>query len=170
MLENLGQVLPTAARRYGTRTALACGGREFSFEELNDRIAEHALSWGVYGGKGIFLEDRDVRVPLIAEDVRPSISEVACLNYFPFKTRDDAKPKPRSRSSFLEHVWRTHVRRALELLEPTVLVRVPDTGTRQAFPKHPEPLEVPHPRARFGYYKLEQRWRPVTDELRRLAR
>ncbi len=36
MLENLGQVLPSAARRYGTRTALACEGREFSFEELND--------------------------------------------------------------------------------------------------------------------------------------
>ncbi len=141
---------------------------ELGFVKLNDRIAEHALAWDVYGGKGIFQEDQDVRVPLIAEDVRPYISEVACLNYFPFKTRDDAKP--RSRSSFLEHVWKTHVRRALELLEPMVLVRVPDTGSRQSFPEHPEPLEVPHPRARFGYYKLEQRWRPVTDELRRLGR
>lgn len=141
---------------------------ELGFEELNARIAKHALSWGVYGGKGIFQEDRGVRVPLISKDVRPSISEVACLNYFPFKTSGDAKP--RMRSSFLEYVWKTHVRRALELLEPTVLVRVPDTGSRQSFPKHPEPLEVPHPRARFGYYELEQRWRPVTDELRRLGR
>lgn len=35
MLENLGQVLPAGARRYGGKTALVSGGREFSFDELN---------------------------------------------------------------------------------------------------------------------------------------
>jgi long-chain acyl-CoA synthetase len=53
MLENLGQVLPAAAERYGTKTALVSGGREFSFEELNDlsgRLANGLRSLGVEPG------------------------------------------------------------------------------------------------------------------------
>ncbi len=58
MLENLGQVLPSAAERYGSRTALISGGRELSFDELNDlsgRLANGLRGLGVEPGDRVSL-------------------------------------------------------------------------------------------------------------------
>jgi hypothetical protein len=58
MLENLGQVLPVAARRYGAKTALVCGGRKFGFEELSDlsgRAANGLRGLGVRPGDRVTL-------------------------------------------------------------------------------------------------------------------
>ena len=55
MLENLGQVLPAGARRYGGKTALVSGGREFSFDELNElsgRLANGLRDLGVAPATG----------------------------------------------------------------------------------------------------------------------
>ncbi len=60
MLENLGQVLPFAAGRYGDKTALISGGREFSFRELNDLSGRPAT-----GLRGLGVEPGD-RVSLYA--------------------------------------------------------------------------------------------------------
>ncbi len=153
---------------------------EFGFEKLNDRIKEHVLSWNVYEGKGLFREDPDVRVRLIAEDVRPSIYEVACINCFPFKTRNDVDPL--KQPGFLEHAWRSHVWPTLELLEPAVVARVhrtnifsrrntsPTIDVRlRAFPGPPEVFEVDYPGNYKPYSEREESWRPVTDALRRQA-
>lgn len=62
MLENLGQVLPTAAGRYGGRTALVCGGREFGFselEELSARLANGLRGLGVEPGDRVTLYSRN---------------------------------------------------------------------------------------------------------------
>jgi long-chain acyl-CoA synthetase len=58
MLENLGQVLPDGARRYGEKTALVSGGREFSFDELNElsgRLANGLRDLGVAPGDRVSL-------------------------------------------------------------------------------------------------------------------
>ncbi len=58
MLENLGQVLPDGARRYGEKTALVSGGREFSFHELNElsgRLANGLRDLGVAPGDRVSL-------------------------------------------------------------------------------------------------------------------
>lgn len=58
MLENLGQVLPDGARRYGEKTALVSGGREFSFNELNElsgRLANGLRDLGVAPGDRVSL-------------------------------------------------------------------------------------------------------------------
>jgi long-chain acyl-CoA synthetase len=58
MLDNLGQVLPFAARRFGAKTALICGGRRFSFTELDDlsrRLAGGLASLGVAPGDRVTL-------------------------------------------------------------------------------------------------------------------
>jgi hypothetical protein len=162
------------------RTQLEAFSRgEFGFEELNNRIADHALTWNIYKGKGLFREAPAVRLPLIADDVRPSITEVAWLNSFPFKTRHNADPL--KRPGFLEHAWRSFVWPALELLEPGVVARVPGTDIFSrttnpptidvrlgALPGPPEVLEVAHPSHRWPIER-ERRWRTITDELRRQA-
>jgi hypothetical protein len=152
---------------------------EFGFEELNDRIEGHALTWNIYKGKGLFREAPAVRLPLIADDVRHSITEVAWLNSFPFKTRHNADPL--KRPGFLEHAWRSFVWPALELLEPAVVARVPRTDIfsrittpptidvrLRALPSPPKVLEVAHPSHRWPIER-ERKWRKVTDELRRQA-
>ena len=48
-LENLGRVLPSAARRYGNKTALVSGGREFGFEELSDHFGRAGNAVRVLG-------------------------------------------------------------------------------------------------------------------------
>jgi len=58
MLENLGQVLPVAARRYEAKTALISGGREFGFGELEDlsgRAANGLHGLGVRPGDRVTL-------------------------------------------------------------------------------------------------------------------
>ena len=53
MLENLGQVLPVAAQKYGDKTALVIGGRSFSFNTLNDlssRLANGLRELGITAG------------------------------------------------------------------------------------------------------------------------
>lgn len=58
MLENLGQVLPTGARRYGEKTALVFKGRNFSFNELCDlsgRLANALSGLGVQAGDRVTL-------------------------------------------------------------------------------------------------------------------
>lgn len=58
MLENLGQVLSAAARRYGEKTALVCSGREFSFIELDRlsaRLANGLRDMGVVPGDRVTL-------------------------------------------------------------------------------------------------------------------
>ena len=150
------------------------GRGEIGFEELNDHIADQMLNWDIYKSKGLFQEDRKPRDErsLIAEDVRPSIAEVACLNFFPFKTRGELKRK--AHSPLLEHIWTSHVERTLELLEPAVVARVPATNvlpniaTRlRDLPGPPDIFEVGHPRNRKRFSEREQSWRPVTDALRR---
>jgi hypothetical protein len=154
--------------------------REFSFEELNDRIKKLALSWNVFKGKGLFREARAVRLPLIAEDVCPSITEVAWLNSFPFKTRGDVDPL--KRPGFLEHAWRSHVWPTLELLQPAMVAWVPKAAIfsrttnnlptidalLMALPGPPEVLPVAHPTHRWPIER-EHSWRKVSDALRRQA-
>jgi long-chain acyl-CoA synthetase len=58
MLETLGQVLPVAARTYGDKIALICGGRSFSFTELHDlsaRLANGLRHLGVVAGDRVTL-------------------------------------------------------------------------------------------------------------------
>jgi long-chain acyl-CoA synthetase len=58
VLENLGQVLPAAAERYGAKTAFVGGGREFGFDELNDlsdRLANGLRGLGVEPGDRVSL-------------------------------------------------------------------------------------------------------------------
>jgi long-chain acyl-CoA synthetase len=58
MLENLGQILPAAAERYGAKTALVSGGRGFGFDELNDmsgRLANGLRGLGVEPGDRVSL-------------------------------------------------------------------------------------------------------------------
>ncbi|MHC4716327.1 MAG: class I adenylate-forming enzyme family protein [Planctomycetota bacterium] len=58
MLNSLGQVLPQAAQRYGSKTALVFDGQEFSFSELNDlsdRLASGLTSLGIAAGDRVTL-------------------------------------------------------------------------------------------------------------------
>ncbi|HWP42375.1 MAG TPA: long-chain-fatty-acid--CoA ligase [Blastocatellia bacterium] len=58
MLNNLGQVLPVGAQRYGDKTALIYKGREFSFRELSDlsgRLANALRGLGVEAGDRVTL-------------------------------------------------------------------------------------------------------------------
>ena len=58
MLENLGQVLPVAARKYGDKTGLIFEGREFSFNqlcEMSGRVANGLRSVGVEPGDRVTL-------------------------------------------------------------------------------------------------------------------
>ena len=58
MLDSLAEVLPAGAQKYGKKTALVCGGRSFSFTELNnlsDRIANGLRGLGVAGGDRVTL-------------------------------------------------------------------------------------------------------------------
>lgn len=58
MLDHLGEVLPVGANRYGDKTALVFGDREFSFRELNDlsgKIANGLRHLGVEQGDRVTL-------------------------------------------------------------------------------------------------------------------
>ena len=58
MLENLGQVLPSAARKYGDKIGLIIDGREFSFNqlcEMSGRVANGLLGLGVVPGDRVTL-------------------------------------------------------------------------------------------------------------------
>ncbi len=90
------------------------------FEDLNRLIASHMLWWDVFNGKGIFRESGAGVISLLDADVRPSIYDVCYVNYFPFKTSKNCSPL--KSSCFRRHIWRTYVKRMLELLEPTVII------------------------------------------------
>ena len=58
MLENLGQVLPFGAKKYGDKTALVIGSRSFSFNDLNhlsDRLASGLHGLGITAGDRVTL-------------------------------------------------------------------------------------------------------------------
>lgn len=58
MLENLGQVLPVAARKYGDKTGLVIEGHEFSFNqlcEMSGRVANGLRGLGVEPGDRVTL-------------------------------------------------------------------------------------------------------------------
>ena len=58
MLENLGQVLPIGAQKYGDKTALVIGSRSFSFNDLNHlsgRLASGLRDLGIVAGDRVTL-------------------------------------------------------------------------------------------------------------------
>ena len=58
MLDNLGEVLPRAARAFGDRTALVADGRSFSFrqlDELSNALAASLVRLGVNPGDRVTL-------------------------------------------------------------------------------------------------------------------
>jgi long-chain acyl-CoA synthetase len=58
MLDSLGQILPAAAARFGDRTALVFGEREFSFRELDmlsSALAHNLVGLGVSPGDRVTL-------------------------------------------------------------------------------------------------------------------
>ena len=58
MTSTIGEILPVAARRFGTRTALIVGDRSFSFEDLqtlSDRAAHGLVLAGVQPGDRVAL-------------------------------------------------------------------------------------------------------------------
>ena len=58
MLETLGEVLPASARRFGDKTALVAGGRQLTFNELNElsnRLANGLRGIGVEAGDRVTL-------------------------------------------------------------------------------------------------------------------
>jgi long-chain acyl-CoA synthetase len=58
MLDNLGQILPRAAKRFGSKTALICGERCFSFldlEELSARLGNALRGLGIGRGDRVTL-------------------------------------------------------------------------------------------------------------------
>jgi long-chain acyl-CoA synthetase len=58
MLENLGQVLPVGAQKYGDKTALVIGGRSFSFNDLyhlSGRVANGLSDLGIAPGDRVTL-------------------------------------------------------------------------------------------------------------------
>jgi long-chain acyl-CoA synthetase len=58
MLDNLGQVLPVGAQTYGDKTALICGGCQFTFRDLDDlsgRLANGLQELGVAPGDRVTL-------------------------------------------------------------------------------------------------------------------
>ena len=58
MTSTIGEVLPTAARRFGDRTALLVGDRAFSFEDLealSNRVANCLVADGVHPGDRVAL-------------------------------------------------------------------------------------------------------------------
>jgi long-chain acyl-CoA synthetase len=58
MLESLGQILPAGAKKYGTKTALVCGDRPFSYIELNqlsNRLANALRGLGIGAGDRVTL-------------------------------------------------------------------------------------------------------------------
>jgi len=58
MLNSLGEILPAAARRFGERTALVFGEREFSFRELDglsNALARNLVALGVSPGDRVTL-------------------------------------------------------------------------------------------------------------------
>lgn len=58
MLENLGQILPRAARKFGRKTALICGGRNFVFldlEQCSARLGNALRGLGVAPGDRVTL-------------------------------------------------------------------------------------------------------------------
>jgi long-chain acyl-CoA synthetase len=62
MLENLGQVLPFGALKYGDKTALVIGSRSFSFNDLNhlsDRLASGLHGLGIAAGDRVTLYAQD---------------------------------------------------------------------------------------------------------------
>lgn len=141
---------------------------EVGFEDVNLSIASHVAWWKIYAGKGVFREGGAERVALIAEDVRPSIHDIVHLNYFPFKTVEDADPS--ETSLFKQHVWRTYVRRMLELLEPTAIVRYSSSdrvhNQLRTLPGSPAVLRVQSPAARGSYAQRVESWAKVSGHLR----
>jgi hypothetical protein len=92
---------------------------ETGFEDLNRLIADHMLKWRVFQAKGIFRESGAARISLLDEDVRPSIKDVAYVNYFPFKVTTNDPPL----NSHLQRcVWKTYLVRFLGLLAPSLIV------------------------------------------------
>jgi long-chain acyl-CoA synthetase len=58
MLESLGQILPAGAKKYGAKTALVCGDRQFSYIELNqlsNRLANALRGLGIGAGDRVTL-------------------------------------------------------------------------------------------------------------------
>jgi len=58
LTSTIGEILPAAARRFGTRPALIVGDRSFSFEELqafSDRVAHGLVAAGVEPGDRVAL-------------------------------------------------------------------------------------------------------------------
>ena len=58
MLDNLGQILPRAAKRFGSKTALICGECSFTFadlEELSARLGNALLGLGIGRGDRVTL-------------------------------------------------------------------------------------------------------------------
>ncbi len=150
------------------RTELEAFAREeIGFEDVNHSIASHVAWWKLYAGKGVFREGGAEWVSLIAEDVRPSIHDIAHLNYFPFKTAGDADPLD---TPFRGHIWRTYVRRTLELLEPTAIVRYSSSdrvhSQLRTLPGTPAVLRVQSPAARGSYAQRAESWAKVSNHLR----
>jgi hypothetical protein len=140
---------------------------EIGFEDANHSIASHVAWWRIYAGKGVLREGGADRVSLIAEDVRPSIQDIAHLNFFPFKSVEDADPLD---SPFREHVWRTYVQRMLELLRPTVIVRYSSSDSvasaLRRLPGSPKVFRVLSPAARSSYAQRVESWEKVSEHLR----
>lgn len=62
MLESLGQILPTAAQKYGKKTALVCGERSFTFidlHQLSSRLANGLRGLGVKTGDRVTLYSKN---------------------------------------------------------------------------------------------------------------
>jgi len=87
---------------------------------------------------------------LLDEHVRPSIDDVAYVNWFPFKTSANSLPL---NSPFRRHVWRTYVGRLLDLLTPVVIVLMEAWASRgveaelEGAGGSPELIPVWHPSA-----------------------
>jgi hypothetical protein len=135
-------------------------------------VAAHLLGWRIYEGKGTFREGGAGRMALLDEDVRPSIEEVGCANWFPFKTSGNQGPS--KTSAFRHHVWTTYLRRLLELLVPTVVVPMgawcgwSDAEELRALAGSPKVIRVQHPSAR-NPQALQESWTPLSSYLRGLA-
>lgn len=97
---------------------------ETSFEALNDFIAGEMADWDIFSEKGIFMEGGDRRLSLLERKVRPSLAEIAYVNAFPFKTRQNSTPL--KRSALNQHIWDTYVVVLVRLLQPAIIVHFPE--------------------------------------------
>jgi hypothetical protein len=119
-----------ADREYRAKLEAFAQG-DTGFDDLNRLVASQMVRWPVFKGKGIFRESGAARMSLLDNDVRPSIEDVAYVNYFPFKT---AANDPPLKDSFLWNESRVRVR----LLEQAgVLVAFSVLSARSRSPLRP---------------------------------